>query len=209
MQSAPVTVSTCCRHRGRHRADKLVSCVEVRWRPAPPGSQATTLTFILRVPPTALVQASLPTTSLGIHSHLCAPASDLLPLGPVGDVQRNSTMASQMYVRVKRKNQTMFIYAEPSETVDSLKRKIEAIVKVSPAEMRLYSDLESTSHVMSDKDTLDKLGVKAEQELALVFKLPGTELHCTPLCAWCLLWVQAGPGQPSCATRPPLPLAAC
>jgi len=35
-----------------------------------------------------------------------------------------------MYVRVKRKNQTMFVYAEPSDTVGALKGKIEGIVQV-------------------------------------------------------------------------------
>jgi len=78
-----------------------------------------------------------------------------------------------MHLRVKRKNQTMFIWAEPTESVESLKGKIEAIVKVSITEMRLYADLLATSHVMADKETLDKLGVQPEQELALVFKLPG------------------------------------
>mmetsp|Transcript_4081 Transcript_4081/g.11852 ORF Transcript_4081/g.11852 Transcript_4081/m.11852 type:complete len:107 (+) Transcript_4081:70-390(+) len=84
-------------------------------------------------------------------------------------------MASQMYVRVKRKNQTMFIYVEPSDTVDALKRKIEGIMKVPTGDMRLYSDVESTSHVMNDKETLDKLQIAPEQELALVFKLPGSD----------------------------------
>eukprot|EP00302_Diacronema_sp_CCMP2436_P024690 CAMPEP_0179913456 /NCGR_PEP_ID=MMETSP0983-20121128/493_1 /TAXON_ID=483367 /ORGANISM="non described non described, Strain CCMP 2436" /LENGTH=102 /DNA_ID=CAMNT_0021815493 /DNA_START=645 /DNA_END=953 /DNA_ORIENTATION=- len=80
-----------------------------------------------------------------------------------------------MHLRVKRKNQTMFIWAEPTESVESLKGKIEAIVKVSITEMRLYADLLATSHVMADKETLDKLGVQPEQELALVFKLPGSD----------------------------------
>ncbi|KAG8458125.1 hypothetical protein KFE25_011680 [Diacronema lutheri] len=80
-----------------------------------------------------------------------------------------------MYVRVKRKNQTMFVYAEPSDTVGALKGKIEGIVQVSPAEMRLYADTESSAHAMADKDTLEKLGVQPEQALALVFKLPGTD----------------------------------
>lgn len=78
-----------------------------------------------------------------------------------------------MYVRVKRKNQTLFVYYEPSETVVALKGKLESIVKVSTSEMRLYADVESAQHAMPDKETLEKLGVLPEQELALVFKVPG------------------------------------
>jgi hypothetical protein len=78
-----------------------------------------------------------------------------------------------IYVRVKRRNQTMFIYTEPAETVDALKAKISQIVKVPAAEMRLYADLDSTTRVMPDKETLEKLYVQPEQELALVFKLEG------------------------------------
>jgi len=48
-----------------------------------------------------------------------------------------------------------------------------ALLQVSPAEMRLYADTESSAHAMADKDTLEKLGVQPEQALALVFKLPG------------------------------------
>mmetsp|Transcript_20562 Transcript_20562/g.55393 ORF Transcript_20562/g.55393 Transcript_20562/m.55393 type:complete len:107 (+) Transcript_20562:103-423(+) len=84
-------------------------------------------------------------------------------------------MAAQMYVRIKRKNQTLFIYVEPNETVDALKQKIERIMKVSAADMRLYPELESTAHPMSDKETLEKLSIQPEQELALVFKKPGSD----------------------------------
>jgi hypothetical protein len=81
--------------------------------------------------------------------------------------------ATQIYLRIKRKNQTIFVHIELTDTVEALKTKLEGIVKVPRAEMRIYADVDSTLHPMADKDVLDKLGVQAEQQLALVFKQPG------------------------------------
>mmetsp|Transcript_4133 Transcript_4133/g.10682 ORF Transcript_4133/g.10682 Transcript_4133/m.10682 type:complete len:108 (-) Transcript_4133:166-489(-) len=86
-------------------------------------------------------------------------------------------MSQQMYVRVKRKNQTIFMYVEPSETVEAVKGKIEGVMKVPASEMRLfiYNEMEASPQVMADKDTLEKLKIEPEQELALVYKVPGTD----------------------------------
>jgi hypothetical protein len=86
--------------------------------------------------------------------------------------------ATQIYLRIKRKNHTIFVHTELTDTVEALKTKLEAIVKVPRAEMRIYADVDSTLHPMADKDVLEKLGVQAEQQLALVYKQPGA--RCAP-----------------------------
>mmetsp|Transcript_18589 Transcript_18589/g.62316 ORF Transcript_18589/g.62316 Transcript_18589/m.62316 type:complete len:105 (-) Transcript_18589:645-959(-) len=82
---------------------------------------------------------------------------------------------AHMYVRVKRKNQTVFVYVDPTDTVELLKAKLERVVKVPPGDMRLFSDLQAGGHALSDKDTLDKAKVVHEQELGLAFKVPGSD----------------------------------
>jgi hypothetical protein len=44
-----------------------------------------------------------------------------------------------MYVRCKREKQTVFITLDSNDTIDDLKRKLSAIIKVSPDNINIVS----------------------------------------------------------------------
>ena len=73
-----------------------------------------------------------------------------------------------MYVRVKRRRQTIFLSVEPSETVLECKEKIQSLLD-TPADMqRLYAD----GILLEDMRTLAELKIENDSVLALTYRTP-------------------------------------
>lgn len=75
------------------------------------------------------------------------------------------------YIRVKRTNQTIFLYVEPTETLVDVKKKISAIVKTPVDNIRLLN----TQHqpLQEDKTVADNK-VENDQVVYWVQKKEGT-----------------------------------
>ena len=54
-----------------------------------------------------------------------------------------------MYVRVKRKKQTIFLHCDPGDTVLQVKEKIEVVTTIPPASQRLLLGKQSLEEASS------------------------------------------------------------
>ncbi|GAB5029559.1 ubiquitin family protein [Nannochloropsis oceanica] len=75
-----------------------------------------------------------------------------------------------MYVRIKRKQQTIFLSAEQRETVQDIKTQIGEIVGQNPADIRLYGP--DKTRDMSDSASLGQQDIKSDSILYMVFRNP-------------------------------------
>jgi len=75
-----------------------------------------------------------------------------------------------MYIRVKRTNQTIFLYEEPTDTVHAVKNKLAVITKVPHDHLRLLFN----NNPLEDSRTLGDLKVENDAILHLVYKKEGT-----------------------------------
>uniref|UniRef100_A0A7S0PZ59 Ubiquitin-like domain-containing protein n=1 Tax=Coccolithus braarudii TaxID=221442 RepID=A0A7S0PZ59_9EUKA len=79
------------------------------------------------------------------------------------------------YVRVKRKNQTIFIFMAPtSDTGSALKARLNAVTKVPAIDMKLFID-KNGDVVLDDNKTLADQKVENDQELYLIFRKEGSD----------------------------------
>ena len=76
-----------------------------------------------------------------------------------------------MYIRAKRKNETLFIESEPTETTADLKKKIAAVVEKTPSSLRLLFQ----DNVLDDETTLSDANIENDAILHLVYKVPGSD----------------------------------
>lgn len=74
-----------------------------------------------------------------------------------------------MYVRVKRRKTTFFLRCEPSETVQDLKQKLEALSGQPAEDQRLF--LASTAEMLDDSRNLAKQKIHNDAVLALAYRL--------------------------------------
>uniref|UniRef100_A0A6S9B284 Ubiquitin-like domain-containing protein n=1 Tax=Ditylum brightwellii TaxID=49249 RepID=A0A6S9B284_9STRA len=97
----------------------------------------------------------------------------------------NSSTKKQMYVRIKRRNQTFFIQANRSDTIFHLKDEISNALnnEISPRKMRLYLSSTTSSKdsppiptpsspPLPDSATLADHDVKNDAILFVVFRKP-------------------------------------
>lgn len=80
-------------------------------------------------------------------------------------------MAGSMYIRVKRTNQTIFLYVEPTNTIGEVKKKISAIIKTPSNNIRLLN-LQKTP--LEDEKTITDYKIENESIVYWVQKKEGT-----------------------------------
>ena len=81
---------------------------------------------------------------------------------------RHAVQAS-MYVRIKRKRTTVFLHVEPTDTVLSIKTKVQDLLQEPPARQRLYKD----GAQLDDGRSLADLKVETDDVLALALRHEG------------------------------------
>ncbi len=78
-----------------------------------------------------------------------------------------------MYIRVKRTNQTIFLYVEPNETINEVRKKIASILKLPNADqIRLLSAADH--HPLQDDKTLQDNKIDNDNIVYWVQKKEGT-----------------------------------
>ena len=75
--------------------------------------------------------------------------------------------AQSMYIRVKRKNTTMFLLVEPTDTILEVKQRIQDLSDNGPDLQRLIKGKE----VLEDAKTLAEHKIENDDIVALVFKI--------------------------------------
>jgi len=73
-----------------------------------------------------------------------------------------------MYIRCKRTNQTVFLYVEPTETIQSVKKKISAIIKSPTDSFRLVNHPDH--RVLEDEKTVADLKIENDNIVYWVLK---------------------------------------
>eukprot|EP01100_Stratorugosa_tubuloviscum_P012500 TRINITY_DN5961_c0_g1_i1.p1 TRINITY_DN5961_c0_g1~~TRINITY_DN5961_c0_g1_i1.p1 ORF type:complete len:118 (-),score=39.61 TRINITY_DN5961_c0_g1_i1:45-347(-) len=76
-----------------------------------------------------------------------------------------------VYVRIKRKRQTIFLFTSQEETIQKLKVKIAVINSVQPSDIRLIF----RSKVCEDDKTLQENRIESEAILFMVYKKEGID----------------------------------
>ena len=77
-----------------------------------------------------------------------------------------------MYIRVKRLKTTTFLQVEPTDTISSVKAKLEVLLQQPPEKQQLYKD----GALLEDSRSLAELRIETDDILALALKQPGTYL---------------------------------
>ncbi len=74
-----------------------------------------------------------------------------------------------MYVKLKRKNQTIFLHCEKDETIKNLKEKVTSINKVPIEDQALYINKEG-DEALSDDTKLHEAKIQTDTILYLVYR---------------------------------------
>ena len=74
-----------------------------------------------------------------------------------------------MYVRVKRANQTVFMYCEPGDSALHLKEKVGVVLKQKPEDIKLYF---KDAPISEEAKTLGELNIENDNILYMCFRLP-------------------------------------
>eukprot|EP00898_Chlorokybus_atmophyticus_P001451 jgi/Chlat1/2306/Chrsp17S02597 len=80
-----------------------------------------------------------------------------------------------MYVRVKRKRTTVFVHAEPTDTLGRVRERLGAMITVPAANLRLCAPDRPAATVLDENKTLADLRIENDAVLAVVYKQEGTE----------------------------------
>lgn len=76
---------------------------------------------------------------------------------------------ASMYVRVKRLKTTAFLHVEPTDTVTSVKAKLQDILQQPPENQQLYK----AGTLLEDGRSLVELKIETDDTLTLALKQPG------------------------------------
>ena len=79
-----------------------------------------------------------------------------------------------MYVRIKRKHQTIFQTVNPSDSFLSLKEKISPLVKEAPEDIQLWASVDQQKE-LADLATLADQDIGNDAVVYMVFKLSNSE----------------------------------
>ncbi|KAG7669510.1 putative Polyubiquitin-B [Nannochloris sp. 'desiccata'] len=71
-----------------------------------------------------------------------------------------------MYVRVKRLKTTSFLHVEPTDTIGSVKAKLQDLLQQAPERQQLYKD----GTLLEDDRSLAELKVETDDALTLVLQ---------------------------------------
>mmetsp|Transcript_17070 Transcript_17070/g.25246 ORF Transcript_17070/g.25246 Transcript_17070/m.25246 type:complete len:95 (-) Transcript_17070:125-409(-) len=74
-----------------------------------------------------------------------------------------------MYLRLKRKNATLFLYVEPTSEFREIKSKIGDLIKVDPNTIGLFGS-EDKSKELIDSATVDDQEIKNDQIVYFLYK---------------------------------------
>jgi transcription elongation factor B subunit 2 len=74
-----------------------------------------------------------------------------------------------MYVRVKRFKTTSFLHVEPTDTISSVKAKLQDLLQQAPERQQLYKD----STLLEDDRSLAELKIETDDALTLVLQQEG------------------------------------
>lgn len=86
--------------------------------------------------------------------------------------------AQSQYVRVKRKNQTVFLYADPGEKIIDVKRKLAKINEKSLEDLGLlFNDTK-----LENDMTVGDYKIENDNVIFMVYKKPGTHCAITVIC---------------------------
>ena len=74
-----------------------------------------------------------------------------------------------MYVRVKRLKTTSFLHVEPTDTISSVKTKLQDLLQEAPERQQLYKD----GNLLEDDRSLAELKIETDDALTLVLQQDG------------------------------------
>jgi len=74
-----------------------------------------------------------------------------------------------MYVRVKRLKTTSFLHVEPTDTIGSVKTKLQNLLQQAPERQQLYKD----DTLLEDDRSLAELKIETDDVLTLVLLQQG------------------------------------
>ena len=74
-----------------------------------------------------------------------------------------------MYVRVKRLKTTSFLHVEPTDTISSVKTKLQDLLQEAPERQQLYKD----GNLLEDDRSLAELKIETADALTLVLQQDG------------------------------------
>jgi transcription elongation factor B subunit 2 len=74
-----------------------------------------------------------------------------------------------MYVRIKRRQTTLFLHVEPADTVLQVKGKIQELLEAAPAAQRLFK----AGAPLEDSASLAELKIETDDVLELALQSPG------------------------------------
>lgn len=74
-----------------------------------------------------------------------------------------------MYVRVKRLKTTSFLHVEPTDTISSVKAKLQDLLQEAPERQQLYKD----GTLLEDDRSLAELKIETDDALTLVLQQDG------------------------------------
>ena len=113
----------------------------------------------------------------------CGARNKTAFMSAAGNVQPISAAESSEYVRVKRKRQTIFLYANmPIDTVHDLRARANLVTKVPTSEMRFFLD-ESGEVLLDENKTLKEQKVSStgrKHRVRLVRLVLLVLLNCRP-----------------------------
>ncbi|KAL4432808.1 hypothetical protein ABPG77_008134 [Micractinium sp. CCAP 211/92] len=76
-----------------------------------------------------------------------------------------------MYVRVKREKLTVFLHCDGTDTVAQIKSKLQELLQKPAEEQRLFKG----GVALEEEKTLAELNVANDDELAVAYKLEGSD----------------------------------
>eukprot|EP01115_Flamella_aegyptia_P013560 TRINITY_DN72_c0_g1_i1.p1 TRINITY_DN72_c0_g1~~TRINITY_DN72_c0_g1_i1.p1 ORF type:complete len:102 (-),score=16.90 TRINITY_DN72_c0_g1_i1:46-351(-) len=76
------------------------------------------------------------------------------------------------YIRAKRTNQTVFLFVDPSETINDVRKKLSAIVKQPVDNIRLLS---TDHHPLAEEKTLSDNKLENDSVVYWVHKKEGSD----------------------------------
>ena len=110
----------------------------------------------------------------------CGARNKTAYMSAVGNVQPISAAESSEYVRVKRKRQTIFLYANmPIDTVHDLRARANLVTKVPTSEMRFFLD-ESGEVLLDENKTLKEQKVSSTGRKHRPHRVRRVLLNCRP-----------------------------
>eukprot|EP01035_Chromulina_nebulosa_P019185 gene19185-25031_t len=79
-----------------------------------------------------------------------------------------------MYVRIKRKNQTIFLHVEPSSSFLQIKEKVSSLLRVEPNQIKLLFGSPDEEKELLDNATISDQEIKNDNIIYMIFSKENT-----------------------------------